>query len=107
MTSRIPTDSADVAEQRERAAARANVDQHAAAPHDARCVGGWLGHDYDGRPVPCLRCRAHLLAHPCVTCGVREQRCRKQLEQLGTRCCTDCRHGHGPTAPGSTERESA
>lgn len=30
--------------------------------HPAACVGGWLGEDSEGRPVPCLTCRPHLRA---------------------------------------------
>ncbi|MBM4640467.1 hypothetical protein GS448_15850 [Rhodococcus hoagii] len=29
--------------------------------HDPRCHKGWLGEDPDGRLIPCLRCRPHLL----------------------------------------------
>ncbi|WP_157514994.1 hypothetical protein [Nocardioides sp. J54] len=29
--------------------------------HDPRCRDGWLGEDLQGRPVPCLQCRPHLL----------------------------------------------
>lgn len=28
-------------------------------PH--RCAGGWVGEDAEGRPIPCRRCRPHLL----------------------------------------------
>jgi hypothetical protein len=27
---------------------------------DSRCRRGWLGHDDDGRPIPCLTCKPHL-----------------------------------------------
>ncbi|MDH6282591.1 hypothetical protein [Prescottella agglutinans] len=30
-------------------------------PHDPRCQAGWLGTDPDDRPIPCLRCRPHLI----------------------------------------------
>lgn len=26
-----------------------------------KCVGGWLREDAEGRPVPCLRCKPHLV----------------------------------------------
>lgn len=32
-----------------------------AAPHDPNCQNGWLGEDNDGRLVPCLQCRPHLI----------------------------------------------
>lgn len=32
--------------------------------HDPRCRRGWLGEDLDGRPIPCLRCRPHLIRVP-------------------------------------------
>lgn len=28
--------------------------------HEEICVGGWLGEDHLGRPIPCLQCRPHL-----------------------------------------------
>lgn len=30
--------------------------------HDPRCRDGWLGEDDDGRLIPCLTCRPHLVA---------------------------------------------
>lgn len=27
---------------------------------DPRCRRGWLGHDSEGRPIPCLDCKPHL-----------------------------------------------
>jgi len=47
-----PTDSADVAELR---------DREPEPTHDERCRRGWLGEDDEGRPIPCLTCRPHLL----------------------------------------------
>jgi hypothetical protein len=29
--------------------------------HDPRCRAGWLGEDDEGRIVPCLACRPHLV----------------------------------------------
>lgn len=29
-------------------------------PHDPRCKKGWLGHDEEDRPIPCLQCRPKL-----------------------------------------------
>lgn len=28
--------------------------------HDRERCGGWLGTDFDGRPIPCLQCKPHL-----------------------------------------------
>lgn len=27
---------------------------------DSRCRKGWIGHDDEGRPIPCLACKPHL-----------------------------------------------
>ncbi|AHH20773.1 hypothetical protein NONO_c59970 [Nocardia nova SH22a] len=27
---------------------------------DPKCHRGWLGHDTEGRPIPCLTCKPHL-----------------------------------------------
>ena len=27
---------------------------------DPRCRRGWVGHDDEGRPIPCLDCKPHL-----------------------------------------------
>lgn len=59
MTYRIPADSADARELRE-ALAEAEAEARQPALHDPRCVGGWLGDDPEGRPIPCLQCRPHL-----------------------------------------------
>jgi hypothetical protein len=37
-----------------------NNDDTPVRRHDPRCLGGWLGTDLDGRPIPCLQCRPHL-----------------------------------------------
>ncbi len=29
--------------------------------HPRECRGGWLGTDREGRPVPCLACKPHLV----------------------------------------------
>lgn len=29
-------------------------------PHDPRCKKGWVGHDKEERPIPCLQCRPKL-----------------------------------------------
>jgi hypothetical protein len=54
MTWRIPVDSAEAAELRER------PDDDQPVLHASRCSGGWLGEDTEGRPIPCLQCRTHL-----------------------------------------------
>lgn len=40
------------------------------ACRDPRCGNGcpkrWLGYDNDGRPIPCLRCKPHLIRIPSV-----------------------------------------
>lgn len=38
---------------------------------DPRCGNGcpkrWLGYDSEGRPIPCLRCKPHLIRTPYVS----------------------------------------
>lgn len=37
------------------------VSTEVATSHDPQCRNGWLGEDLDGRMVPCLVCKPHLL----------------------------------------------
>lgn len=102
MTSRIPVDSAEAAELREAAAERARQELELVA-HDARCAGGWLGEDLDGRLVPCLTCRPHLVNRACLTCGSRGRACTQQRTVDGSRCCEDCDHDRA-ASPGGTPK---
>lgn len=34
--------------------------------HDPRCRGGWLGEDHEGRRIPCLVCKPHLIRRSVV-----------------------------------------
>lgn len=37
-------------------------DDDSAPWHDPRCGGtGWIGEDAEGRPIPCLVCKDHLI----------------------------------------------
>lgn len=88
----IPTDSTDAREQRELEAARAASDAEQAEEHAKVCRGGWLGLDIDDRPIPCPRCRPHLLHVPCRTCCSPWQSC-DHLKIIGRGpCCDDCNH---------------
>lgn len=51
-----PVDSAEARELRE-----AQADEQQQRRHDPSCSGGWLGEDLDGRLIPCLDCRPHLI----------------------------------------------
>ena len=98
----IPIDSAEAAELRERETSDEQDDRPtyplADDQHDARCRGGWLGEDADGRPVVCHRCRPHLLAAPCWTCSATQDACaHQQARRLGP-CCDACDH-HRRTHP--------
>lgn len=47
------------------------VASRATTTHDPRCRSGWLGEDLDGRIIPCLRCRPHLIrTQPATGAGV-------------------------------------
>lgn len=87
----IPVDSAEAAEFREAEAEQARREL-AIVAHDPRCCDGWLGEDLDGRLVPCLACRPHLLDRACLTCNVRGRACTQQRTVDGRRCCEDCDH---------------
>lgn len=56
MTFRIPVDSAEAAELRE----RGDDDPGQPVLHDPRCRDGWLGDDEHDHPIPCLECRPHI-----------------------------------------------
>lgn len=92
---RIPVDSADAAELREQAAEQTAADQAERArpataerEHDARCVGGWLGEDDEGRPRPCHHCRPRLADRRCSVCGQLASGCRADAGG----CCDHCAH---------------
>lgn len=40
---------------------------------DPRCRKGWLGHDDEGRPIPCLRCKDHLIKGTSTTSDFAER----------------------------------
>jgi hypothetical protein len=105
MVTRIPSDSADVAELREaqqsqreasapapdRAQAQhheASAQQATTAPH--RCHDGWVGEDADGRPRPCPQCRPWLCV--CPGCGSGRTSCESKALMSGRRCCENCPH---------------
>jgi hypothetical protein len=56
MTWPPPVDSSEARERRE-----AEQELEASERHDPRCRAGWLGEDLNGRLVPCLMCRPHLV----------------------------------------------
>lgn len=98
---RIPTDSTDAAEMRA-LAAEAEFDQALEdRRHTKRCRNGWLGEDPDGRPIPCLRCRPHLLTGSCRCCGTKHLECLHQTAQGRGRCCSECDHRRSTTTEGT------
>lgn len=96
-----PVDSETAREQRELEAERAAMAAEEDREHTAQCRGGWLGLDPDERPIPCPRCRPHLVHVACRTCSVPWQSCRHLTEIRRGPCCTAC--DHRP----ATERTSA
>jgi hypothetical protein len=91
MTHRFPVDSSEAAEMREAEHERVRQELEVAA-HDPSCRDGWLGEDLDGRLVPCLRCRPHLVDRACLTCSAKASACEQRKTIDGRRCCPDCRH---------------
>lgn len=92
----IPTDSTDAREQREREAAQVDAQAAEERRHAAKCRGGWLGEDAEGRPVPCDRCRPHLDRIACRTCSTRPEACAQQRNTHRGPCCPDCDHTRTP-----------
>lgn len=88
----IPTDSTDAREQRELEAAHAEAEHATDLQHARQCHGGWLGLDGDERPIPCPRCRPHLVHVPCRTCSAPWQSCRTAVGIGRGACCVDCDH---------------
>lgn len=102
----IPTDSADVAEQRELEEAQAESAAAEDREHVEKCRGGFLGEDAESRPRPCPRCRPHLLHAPCRTCGTPYATCNAQLSTRRGPCCDQHDHSRR-TQPANTERTTA
>lgn len=94
----IPIDSTDAREQRELADELETIAKREDAEHAARCRGGWLGEDDEGRPIVCLRCRPAFATISCPTCSTPPGACTSQKARGRGRCCPDCRHTRRTTA---------
>lgn len=100
---RIPVDSSEAAELRERQAIdesdrvrelreREAVELRDRRDHAERCRGGWLGEDAHDRPIPCPVCRPHLAHVPCRLCSAPWQSCQSLVMIRRGPCCVECDH---------------
>ncbi|RJO74148.1 hypothetical protein D5S18_18520 [Nocardia panacis] len=71
---------------RDRTGEPVEPDDDSAPWHDPRCRGtGWLGDDNEGRPIPCLVCKAHLATRSTVHETTPSPRAQAAIRALESR----------------------